>query len=83
MSRTFTTAEVAEETGLTAWAIGDLIRSGRVAHLRIGAKPKPGERDTRPVRFTGEQVAALIAEMTVEPSAVEATPRRRQRRRSA
>lgn len=83
MSRLLTIAEVAAETGLTEWSIGEMIRSGRVAHLRVGAKPKPGERDTRPVRFTGEQVAALIAEMTVEPTAADPTPRRRQRRRSA
>lgn len=83
MSRTFSVSEVAQETGLTEWAVADLVRSGRVAHIRVGAKPKPGERDKRPIRFTGEQVAALIAEMTVEPSVVETAPRRRQRRRSA
>lgn len=82
MSRTFSVAEVAEQTGLTEWAVGDLVRSGRVAHIRVGAKPRPGERDARRIRFTGEQVAALLAAVTVEPTATETVPRRRKRRAS-
>lgn len=87
--KTHSLAEAAEVLGLSEWTLADMVRQGRVAHLRIGTAPKPTEKDLaagtspkdkRPIRFTDSQLEQVLAALTVQPSAA---PRRRQRRRSA
>jgi hypothetical protein len=81
MSRTLSIADVHAETGLNEWTIAEMVRDGRTPHIRVGAEPKPGQPDRRSIRFTEEQVAQLLAAMTVDANKV--TPMRRRKRRAS
>lgn len=56
-----TRAELAERLGRSVWWVGDQVRRGLVPHIRKGAPPPVGARDTRPVYFTPEHVAQIEA----------------------
>lgn len=72
---THSLAEVAQEIGASEWTIAELVRRGRVSCIRVSA----GESKTGPIRFTDEQVAEVLAAMTVHAK-TEVAPRRRKRR---
>lgn len=74
---THSLAEVAEEVGASEWTIAELVRRGRVSCIRVSA----GESKRAPIRFTDEQVAEVLAALTVKATPV-AEPRRRKRRAS-
>lgn len=80
IATTYSLAEVATEMRMTEWALAELVRSRRVPCLRVGTPPEPGQKDRRPIRFTDEHVARIVAEMTVEG---DATPVLRRRKRRA
>ncbi len=57
--RTYSPEEVADILGTTSWWVRQRVRDGKVAHLRLGKAR---------IRFTENQVAALVAGVTVVPS---------------
>lgn len=77
MSTTLRDAKtVAEQFGCSEWTILELVRRKKVACVRIGAGD---DKSRAPVRFTDEQVAQIVASLTVE-TPDEVAPRRRKRR---
>jgi len=70
-----TAQEVAADLGCSEWTVMELVRQRKASCVRIGTTD--GERGL--VRFTDEQVAQIVASLTVEADTIEA-PRRRKRR---
>lgn len=78
MSALRTAKAVADDFGCSEWTILELVRQRKVSCVRIATT----DSNTRgPVRFTDEQVAEIVAALTVDVPATEA-PRRRKRRAS-
>lgn len=63
-----------EQLKRSDWWLRDKVQRGLVDHVRVGRRPAPGQRDTRPIAFTPEQVEQVKAlatrvEIEVVPAA--------------
>lgn len=56
-----TAAQLADYFDRSRWWVSKLISDGRIPYTRVGPPPIKGRRDTRPLRFTPEQVAEIEA----------------------
>lgn len=74
MSRLITEAALAEDFGLTPEKIAELRRRHQWPHVRLGRFD---------VRYTAEQVAAIVAMETVKPAPIKAAGLSGQTSRSA
>jgi hypothetical protein len=70
-------ADVAKDFGISEWTISELVRQKKVECVRIGTTESAP--DSGLIRFTDEQVAQIVANMTVKAE-VAAAPHRRKRR---
>jgi hypothetical protein len=66
----FTTAEVAEALKITPTALRRLVADGKASPIRLS------DSDRSPMRFSGDDVAALVAALRPPP----AVPKARRRR---
>lgn len=75
MTSLHTLEDVAADLKCSVWTIAELVRSKKVACVRINTGDKTGG----PIRFTDTQVAQIVAQLTIAADVAE-MPRRRKRR---
>lgn len=75
MSALRTVDQVAADLQCSAWTIAELVRLKRVSCIRINTT----DSANGPIRFTDEQVARILIELTVAADKPEVARRRKRR----